>query len=106
MSVDYSAAKDNGREVGMQRDKLPVYESYQGTGNHSESFPINMREILVANDSTTEDLEIQITGPASLNTVFVLKPYEVMDERLPEFNQVYITAVGAWRFWTRTHLLP
>lgn len=106
MSINSSTARDIGREVGLQRDKLPVYESYQGTGNHTEAFTINMREILIANDSTTEDLEIQITGPASLNTVFVLKPYEVMDERLPEFNQVDITAVGAWRFWTRTHLLP
>lgn len=106
MSVDQAAARDNGREVGIQRDRLPVYESYEGTGNHTESFPINQREILVANDSTTDDMTVQIIGPASLNTTFRIKPYEVLDERMPEFNQVVIEAVGTWRFWTRCHLLP
>lgn len=90
----------------MQREKLPIYDSYEGTGDHTEVFPINMREILVANDSTTDDMTVQVIGPASLNTTFTLKPYEVMDERLTEFSSVVIEATGAWRFWTRTHLLP
>lgn len=106
MSVNQSEAKDIGYRVGMQREKLPIYDSYQGTGDHTEVFPINMREILICNDSLTADLTIQIIGPASLNTTFTLKPYEIMDERLTEFSSVVIDAVGAWRFWTRTHLLP
>lgn len=106
MSVDQAAARDNGREVGIQRDKLPVYDSYEGTGDHTENFPFAMREILISNDSETDNLTVQIVGPASLNTAMTLKPREVMDERFPEFTSVAIDAVGAWRFWVRSHLLP
>lgn len=105
MAINLSQMKDIGRQVGIQRDKLPVYESYEGTGNHDETFPVNMREVLISNDSTTDDLTIQVVGPASLNITITVKAYEVLDERFPEFSGVSIVATGAWRFLVRSGLI-
>lgn len=102
MSVTKSEQKDQGMVQGIQRPKLVVYEFYRGTGNHTEVFPFNMRELVFSNDSEGE-ISVQIIGPASLNTTVVLLAGEVIDERLPEFTSVVVTAAGlAWRFYTRS----
>ena len=105
MAVDLNGL-DYGKDAGMQRPKLCVYEFYQGTGNHTETFPIKMRELLFSNDSTSANCTIQLIGPANLNISIILLPNEVVDERFPEFTSVVITATGDWRFYPRTHLIP
>ena len=103
MSVNPIATKDKGKDRGIQRDKLPVYEFYSGTGDHTENFPIVMRELVFSNDSLTTNVSIQLLGPAELNTTFVLLPNEVLDERLPAFTTLVITGGGVpWRFYVRT----
>lgn len=105
MAVNVPASLDNGKEAGIQRVKLPVYESYAGTGAHTENFPYVMRELLFSNDSNG-DLTVQVLGPSSLNITITVKAYEVLDERFTDFSQIVITGAGAWRFWPRTSVLP
>lgn len=106
VNIPVSQGLDRGKEVGIQRHRLSVYEFYAGTGNHTEVFPSNMRELVIANDSITDNLQVQVIGPASLNITFILLPYDIIDERLPEFTSIVITAVGAWRFYPRTGAIP
>lgn len=99
--------QDAGKDSGIQRVKLPVYEFYSGSGDHTENFPYVMKELVFSNDSTgTITVQVLSPAPASLNISFVLLKGEVLDERLPDFTQVVISASGlAWRFYTRMGLI-
>jgi hypothetical protein len=105
MAFDLESAQKRGWEAGKERIKLCVYEFYSGTGNHTEAFPITMRELCFKNDSAA-DIEVQIIGDNDLNITMVAKAREVFDERFAEFHTVVITGAGAWRFFPRTHLIP
>jgi len=109
MAVDVSpsANRDRGMDVSIQRPKLAVYEFYQGTGNHTENFPHEMRELTFSNDSTGT-ITVQIIGPASCNITVVLLAKDVLnDQRFPAFTSLVITGVGlAWRFYVMSSLVP
>lgn len=104
MAVDINAIKDRGKDRGLQRTKLPVYEFYAGSGNHTETFPYAMRELVFSNDSAGT-INFQVIGPYSLNITFQVLAGDVVDERFSEFTSVVVTGSGAWRFYPRTGLI-
>lgn len=102
MASDPSAQKDIGIPAGLQRERLPVWEFYAGTGDHEETFPHLMRELCFTNDGSG-DIDVQVVGPADLNITITLKGGEVLDERFPPFSGVAIVGPGQeWRFYTRS----
>ena len=105
MSVNIASLRDQGWVQGIQRPKLCVFDFFMGSGNHTEVFPHPMRELFFSNDHTAS-ATIQLIGPASLNTTFVLLPGETIDERINEFTSIVITATGDWRFYPRSAILP
>lgn len=109
MAVDVtpSNTRDKGKDVNIQRPKLAVYDFYSGTGNWTENFPHEMRELTFSNDSSGT-ITVQVIGPASCNITFILLAREVLnDQRLPAFTSLVITGVGfPWRFYVMSALVP
>ena len=102
MSINTTTMKRTGAYHGDQRVKLPVYDSGFENGNRVLNMDHPMRELFVANDSLTDNLTIVVTGDASLSLTFTLKPEDAIDERLPEFTTVTVTASDAWRWYVRS----
>jgi len=95
--------KDNGN----QRAKLPVVGSSGTTqvdGNYiitqGVDFALPGREIFISNDSTA-NLTIVVNIIEGGTISFVLLPAETIDERLPLFDTVTVTATGHWRYYIR-----
>ena len=106
MAVDVAGALQRGHEAGKERVRLCVYEFYAGTGNHTEVFPLAMRELVFTNDSDAT-MTVQILGINGLNVTATIRAGEVLDERFPEFDTVVIVAPTGkgWRFYPRSHLI-
>jgi len=98
-----SLGKDNGNE----RAKLPVVGSSgttQQNGNYTITqgvdFAIPGRELYISNDSQN-NITIQVNTIEGGAISFVLLPIEIIDERLPLFSSVIVTATGNWRWYIR-----
>lgn len=102
MSIDRTTMRIGGAYEGIQRNLLPVYDSGKETGNKVLTMDHPMRELYIANDSDTENVEFTVTGDASLSLTFTLLPHDWIDERFPEFTTVTVTASGAWRWYVRS----
>jgi hypothetical protein len=94
--------RTGGAYEGIQRGVLPVYASGQETGNQALVMDHEMRDLFVANDSESAEMTINVIGPASLNLTFVLYAGETLNERMPEFTQVNVTASDYWRWYVRS----
>lgn len=92
---------------GSFRTKLPVAFTDKDTGNKvinilaiDNGHP--QRELLFANDHT-EACTVQVTGALTgVNITFNIDAGEVIDERLPEFDNIIIVSGGPWRTYTRS----
>lgn len=91
-----------GAYHGDQRAKLPIFDSGSESGNLVLNMDHPMRELYLTNDSVSNNVTVVVTGDASLLLTFVLGPNETMDERLPEFTQVTVTATDSWRWRVRS----
>lgn len=99
VSLGQKGAPDHGN----QRPKLPVYDSItNGSGNYTWTMDHLMREFYFSNDSTTLSQTVNLTGPNGLNLSFVLNAGDYIDERVPEFSVMNITASDAWRAYVRS----
>lgn len=92
---------------GNQRAKLPVIGSSgttQQNGNYTITqgvdFAFPGRELYISNDSQS-NLSIQVNCIEGGSISFVLLPIETIDERLPLFSSVVVSASGLWRFYIR-----
>lgn len=90
---------------GIQRDVLPVdaMGGYTGTQDLFMDYP--MRELLIANDDTTNSMSINVIGDAGYSVSFTILPYEVLNERFYPFTEVKVTATGAWRYIVRSGII-
>ena len=102
MSINTSTMRRGGAYEGDQRAKLPVYDSGSESGNKVLNMDHPMRELYIANDSTTNNLTLQVTGEAGLDISITLKPEDTIDERFPEFLTVTVTATDSWRWYVRS----
>ena len=102
MAVVSATEREAGNYDAIDRAKLPVYDSGNESGNRILNMDHPMRELYVANDSDGSDLVIQITGESGLDISFTLKPGDTIDERLPEFLTVTVTATDSWRWYVRS----
>lgn len=106
-SVSTSGGSDpsyNTYKIGNLRDRTPVYDTSGGTqvnGNSTLTMDHPMRELFITNDNNT-NMTIVVTGLASLNMTFLLLPGETLNERLPLFQVVTVTATGNWRWYVRS----
>lgn len=106
MGITRSATKPGHETHWYNRNFLPVVDSGSESGNKVLSFTYAMRELYITNDDPEADLTVVVTGEASLSLTFTLKAGEYLDERFPEFLAVTVTATGAWRWYTRSGLVP
>lgn len=106
MTLDRSALKPGHETHWYNRQMLPVYDAGSETGNQVLSMDHPMRELWLTNDSESDSITVQITGEASLDITFTLKPNETLNERFYEFTTVTVTAAGAWRWYVRSGLVP
>ena len=91
-------------EKGNILPKVSVYDTSGATqenGNLTLTMDFPMREVWLGNDSNS-NLTAVFTGNASLNMTFLLLPGEILNERLPLFNQIVVTCSGAWRYYVRS----
>lgn len=102
MTINLTTMKKHSYYHGDQRDKLPVYDSGSETGNKVLTMDHPMRELYVANDSIENNLTIVVTGDASLSLTFTLLPGDMINERMPEFTTVTVTATDSWRWYVRS----
>ena len=93
-------------DTGRQRAKLPVGDyPISLTGNYTYNSPVVngktkfMREFFFSNDSSA-NATLQFNDP--MNISIIIYAGETFDERIGEFSQVTITAVGAWRAYPRS----
>lgn len=106
-SVNPNASSDpnyNTFKIGNLRDRSPVYDTSGGTqvsGNSTLTMDHPMREIFISNDNNS-NMTIVISGLAGLNMTFLLLPGETLNERLPLFQTVVVTASGVWRWYVRS----
>jgi hypothetical protein len=105
MALNRASVIDKGKDRGIQRDILPVYDVGSESGNKVLNMDHPMREIWLSNDSSTYNATAVFTGPNSLSLEFLLYPGEVLNERLPEFLTITVTATGAWRWYVRSGLV-
>ena len=86
-----------------------IASSVSNTGNYTREFASVQREILFSNDADKETPPLQLDtyctvrleGPGGVDYSFTVYYGEVLDERLPPFNKITITANYKWRYWTR-----
>jgi len=57
--------------------------------------------LVVANDSSTANLTVTLSGPSDFSLTYTLLPQNVMDEKFQAFTRFVITATGSWRAYTR-----
>lgn len=95
--------KDNGN----QRARLPVIGSSgttQQSGNYTITqgvdFAVPGRELFISNDSQS-NITVLVNLIEGGTMSFVLLPIETIDERLPLFSSVVVTASGSWRWYVR-----
>jgi hypothetical protein len=69
---------------------------FSGTTNLTKKFGSNREELVIINDGTAD-----LSFTAGLYTSWTLKPGEVFDERIAEFDSITITATGAFRGYVR-----
>lgn len=94
----------NSFKTGNIRDRSPVYDTSgttQVNGNQVLVMDHPMRELFLSNDSNN-NITVVVTGLASLNMSFLLLPGETLNERLPLFQIVTVTASGVWRWYVRS----
>ena len=94
--------RTGGAYEGIQRVKVPIFDAGVKTGNQVLTMDHPMRELYLSNDSTVNPLTVVVTGDASLSLTFVLSAGQVMDERLPEFTVVTVTATDSWSYRVRS----
>lgn len=95
------------RDNGNERAKLPVIGS-SGTTQQSGNYTITLgvdfavpgRELYITNDNQT-NMTIVVNCVEGGTISFVLLPIEIIDERLPIFKSVVVTATGSWRWYVR-----
>lgn len=102
MAIDFNLMAKSHHEQGIQRPRLPVDDCGGYTGSQTLYMSYPMREIVLANDSSSANLTFTITGPSSYSITFTLLPGDVFDERLAPFTQVAVTATGDWRYVVRS----
>jgi len=101
MGINTSTMRRGAAYEGIQRDVLPVSDGDAGTGNESITISIPARELFLSNDSTTDNLTFRVIGD-NVDFTYTLLPGETIDERFLEFNNLVISAVGAWRWYVRS----
>lgn len=102
MSLDFAKMKREALDRSIQRLKLPADEGGGFTGNETLFLTYPMRELLIANDSTTANLTFTLTGPADQTFTFTLQPGDILDERFYPFTEIDVVATGAWRYIVRS----
>lgn len=105
MAIDFTKMETDHADQGIQRIKLPVDDGGSQTGNQTLFMAYPMRELLIANDDTVNNLTFVVTGDASQSLTFTLQPGDISDERYYPFSQVTVTAVGAWRYMVRSGVI-
>lgn len=101
-----SLGQKGAQDHGNQRAKLPVYDSItNGNGNYAWIQDHLMREFYFSNDSTVSQTTVNLTGPNNLNLSFVLMAGDYIDERVPDFSIMTITASDIWRAYVRSAMV-
>lgn len=103
MTINKTLMKKSHNDQGIQRDRLPVDDAGGYTGNQDLFMAYPMRELLIANDSSSDDLTFTLTDSTAAYTItFTLKPGDISDERYYPFTEVNVVATGAWRYIVRS----
>ena len=97
----FTKSLDHNQSPGGQRARLPVKDGDSGTGSKTINLAISARDLVLSNDSTTDNLTFKVTGPDG-DFTFVLKAGDVLDERFSSFIKIEITAIGDWRCYWRS----
>jgi hypothetical protein len=71
--------------------KLMVRDSFWGNSNTTKKYKEVLDEIIVSNDGETD---VKVTAG---KITFIVKPDEVFEEFLPQFNQVTVETTSAFR---------
>lgn len=98
MSINLGTMKKSHLDQGIQRTRLPVDEMGGYTGNQTLFMAYPMRDLVIANDDSSNSLTFTITGDASYSVTFTLLPGDLLDKRFYPFTQITVTATGAWRY--------
>ncbi|AXN39843.1 hypothetical protein [Peribacillus butanolivorans] len=69
---------------------------FYGTGNMTKKFTGEREELVVINDGSAD-----LTFTAGKYTTWIVKPGEVFDERITEFESITITSTGSYRGYVR-----
>lgn len=105
MSLDLTKMKTSFNDQGIQRNKLPVDASGGFTGNQDLFMSYPMRELLIANDSTSNNLTFTVNGGEGYTITFNLQPGDISDERYYPFTEVNVVATDAWRYIVRSGVI-
>lgn len=102
MTFNTTTMRRGAAYEGIQRGRLPVYQSGEDTGNETLVMDHPMRELFFINDSSTANATVVVSGPDNLSLSFTIAPGDRIDERFPEFDTVTITATHGWRWYVRS----
>jgi hypothetical protein len=105
MSLDFTKMKKSFADQGIQRQKMPVDAGGSFSGNQDLFMSYPMRELLIANDSTTNNLTFTVNGGEGYTFTFTLQPGDISDERYYPFTEVNVTATDAWRYIVRSGII-
>lgn len=103
--MDFTKMKKSFNDQGIQRTILPIDAAGGFSGNQDLIMTYPMRELLIANDSTTANLTFTLTSDSSYSVTFTLQPGDILNERFYPFTEINVTATGAWRYIVRSGII-